>query len=252
MNHDGAVLAAVLAALFLLGGLRVGLRGVHRDGGGLAPVGPAELRLFPRPAGKKPDRPKEVQQDRPSGGEAVPSPLLSRRDLLELGRRLFPCCWRWRAVPQKTPDRRAAPAPGGQASDPADAALRYGQANALLGDLAAGDPALTSNGRARVERILTGRSPRCGRVSCPRRAAGKIFIYIIYCEKLSKGKRKIVFCKILKAISVQFKDGFCKKTREQYSPINHLRFPLPNPPEGRELDVPLKDERCCERSCFGL
>ena len=87
-----AVLAAALAAVFLLGGLCVGLRGEYtpETAGAWLRIGPAEVRIFPRPAGKRPDRPKETGQDRPSGKKKPRPTFLSRRGLLELGRRLFP------------------------------------------------------------------------------------------------------------------------------------------------------------------
>ena len=71
-----AVLAAALAAVFLLGGLCVGLRGEYtpETAGAWLRIGPAEVRIFPRPAGKRPDRPKETGQDRPSGTGGGQSP----------------------------------------------------------------------------------------------------------------------------------------------------------------------------------
>ena len=131
-----AVLAAALAAVFLLGGLRVGLRGEYtpETAGAWLRIGPAEVRIFPRPAGKRPDRPKETGQDRPSGKKKPRPTFLSRRGLLELGRRLFPLLleaagqFRRKLQIDELRLRLVAGAP-----DPADAALRYGQANALLG-----------------------------------------------------------------------------------------------------------------------
>lgn len=141
-----AVLAALLAALFLLGGVRVGFRGEYTPerAGVWLRIGPSELILFPRPEGKKLDHPKEKKQDKPSGGEQPRPPFLSRWGLLELGRRLFPllmeAAGKFRRKLQIDELRLRLVA---GASDPADAALRYGQANALLGDLAAGDPSLS-------------------------------------------------------------------------------------------------------------
>ena len=96
-----AVLAAALAAVFLLGGLRVGLRGEYtpETAGAWLRIGPAEVRIFPRPAGKRPDRPKETGQDRPSGKKKPRPTFLSRRGLLELGRRLFPLLLEAAGVP---------------------------------------------------------------------------------------------------------------------------------------------------------
>lgn len=166
-----AVLAAVLAALFLLGGLRVGLRGEYtpETAGAWLRIGPTELRLFPRPAGKKLDRLKEVQQDRPSGGKQSRPPFLSRRGLLELGRRLFPllleAAGQFRRKLQVDELRLCLVA---GASDPADAALRYGQANALLGGI--WQPVTRAfhvkDGRARVEVDFNRTEPALyGRVS---------------------------------------------------------------------------------------
>lgn len=165
------VLAAVLAALFLLGGLRVGLRGEYtpETAGAWLRIGPAELRLFPRPAGKKLDHSKEKQQDKSSGGKQPRPPFLSRRGLLELGRRLFPllleAAGQFRRKLQVDELRLRLVA---GASDPADAALRYGQANALLGGI--WQPVTRAfhvrDGRARVEVDFDRTEPALyGRVS---------------------------------------------------------------------------------------
>ena len=163
-----AVLAAILAALFLLGGLRVGLRGEYtpETAGAWLRIGPAELRVFPRPAEKKTDRPKKVRRDGPAGEK---QPLLSRRGLLELGRRLFPLLleaagqFRRKLQIDELRLRLVAGAP-----DPADAALRYGQANALLGGI--WQPVTRAfhvkDGRARVEVDFDRTEPALyGRVS---------------------------------------------------------------------------------------
>ena len=155
-----AVLAAALAAVFLLGGLRVGLRGEYtpETAGAWLRVGPTEFRLFPRQEEKKPDRRK---QPRP--------PFLSRRGLLELGRRLFPLLleaagqFRRKLQIDELRLRLVAGAP-----DPADAALRYGQANALLGGI--WQPVTRAfhvkDGRARVELDFDRTEPALyGRVS---------------------------------------------------------------------------------------
>ena len=130
-----AVLAAALAAVFLLGGLRVGLRGStprRRRGPGSG--------SDPRSSGFFPGRRRKAgpAEEGAAGGdrrrEAAPPALLSRRGLLELGRRLFPLLleaagqFRRKLQIDELRLRLVAGAP-----DPADAALRYGQANALLG-----------------------------------------------------------------------------------------------------------------------
>ena len=96
-----AVLAAALAAVFLLGGLRVGLRGEYtpETAGAWLRVGPTEFRLFPRQEEKKPDRPKKARQEGTGGGKQPRPPFLSRRGLLELGRRLFPLLLEAAGVP---------------------------------------------------------------------------------------------------------------------------------------------------------
>ncbi|MGI5933199.1 MAG: DUF2953 domain-containing protein [Lawsonibacter sp.] len=166
-----AVLAAILAALFLLGGLRVGLRGEYtpETAGAWLRIGPAELRVFPRPAEKKTDRPKKVRRDGPAGEKQPRPPFLSRRGLLELGRRLFPLLleaagqFRRKLQIDELRLRLVAGAP-----DPADAALRYGQANALLGGI--WQPVTRAfhvkDGRARVEVDFDRTEPALyGRVS---------------------------------------------------------------------------------------
>lgn len=114
----------------------MGLRGEYtpETAGAWLRIGPAEVRIFPRPAGKRPDRPKETGQDRPSGKKKAPPDLFVQTGPAGAGTPAVPpAAGGGGAVPQKAPDRRTAPAPGGRGPDPADAALRYGQANALLG-----------------------------------------------------------------------------------------------------------------------
>ena len=156
-----AVLAAALAAVFLLGGLRVGLRGEYtpETAGGWLRGGPTEFRLFPRKA----------RQEGTGGGKQPRPPFLSRRGLLELGRRLFPLLleaagqFRRKLQIDELRLRLVAGAP-----DPADAALRYGQANALLGGI--WQPVTRAfhvkDGRARVELDFDRTEPALyGRVS---------------------------------------------------------------------------------------
>ena len=126
-----AVLAAALAAVFLLGGAPWGAPGsTPGDGGGLAPdrtCGGPNLPQTGRE--KRPDRPKETEQDRPSG-KKKPRPTFCPDG----------ACWSWDAgcspaaggggaVPQKAPDRRTAPAPGGRGPRPGGRrpAVRPGQ-----------------------------------------------------------------------------------------------------------------------------
>lgn len=132
-----AVLAAALAAVFLLGGLRVGLRGEYtpETAGAWLRVGPHGVPAFSQAGGEKagPGRRRRGRRG-PAAGSSPARPFLSRRGLLELGRRLFPLLleaagqFRRKLQIDELRLRLVAGAP-----DPADAALRYGQANALLG-----------------------------------------------------------------------------------------------------------------------
>ena len=93
--------------------------------------------------------------------EAARPPFLSGRACCGLGRRLFPLLLEAAGqFPQKLQIDELRLRLVAGAPDPADAALRYSRANALLGDLAAGDPRLSrQGGRARVELCLTRTEP---------------------------------------------------------------------------------------------
>ena len=131
-----AVLAAALAAVFLLGGLCVGLRGsTPGDGGGLAPDrtcgGPNLSQTGRKKAGssKRDGAGQALRQE-----EAPPDLFCPDRACWSWDAGCSPCCWRRRgssAESSRSTNCACAWWPG--PPDPADAALRYGQANALLG-----------------------------------------------------------------------------------------------------------------------
>ncbi|MFR6184543.1 MAG: hypothetical protein ACLUJG_02520 [Lawsonibacter sp.] len=131
-----AVLAAALAAVFLLGGLRVGAPGEYtpETAGAWLRIGPAEVPNLSQTGRKKAGSSKRDGAGRALRQEEAPPDLFVQTGPAGAGTPAVPpAAGGGGAVPQKAPDRRAAPAPGGRGPDPADAALRYGQANALLG-----------------------------------------------------------------------------------------------------------------------
>ena len=131
MNGWG-VLALVLLALFLLGQLRIGVRGKYTADGltAQARIGPVRIQLYPLKKRKKPHKQKKApkpQREKPAGenrkGGAV-KPLLKLLPLAleaagQLRRRLCVDLLRLEVT-------AAAP-------DPADAAMIYGRTNAALG-----------------------------------------------------------------------------------------------------------------------
>ena len=131
------VLAAVLLLLFLLGQLRLGAVGEYGPGGAGAwfRAGPVRIRLYPRRRSgpsKKEKAPKPGKEH--PAGEARGGGL--RVDQLELKLTIG-------------------------AADPGDAAIRYGQANALLGSIwqPLTEAFHVEEGRARVEVDFTAAAP---------------------------------------------------------------------------------------------
>ena len=98
-------------------------------------LGAFQWRLYPWKKGKKPEKPKEAkQQPRPSKPEDPKPPILSPSGVFQLVRRLFPVAlegadaFRRRLQVDVLQLEIVAGGP-----DPASAAERYGQINALLG-----------------------------------------------------------------------------------------------------------------------
>ena len=127
------VLAAVLLLLFLLGQLRLGAVGEYGPGGAGAwfRAGPVRIRLYPRRRSgpsKKEKAPKPGKEH--PAGEARGGGLLElMKELLPLALEAAGCFRRRLRVDQLELKLTIG------AADPGDAAIRYGQANALLGSI---------------------------------------------------------------------------------------------------------------------
>lgn len=148
------ILAAVLAVLFLIGQVRVGVRGEYTAAGlaAWARLGPMQLKLWPRKAAK-PKRSREKQQKKPEKLPDKPSATPSG-GALDYARELLPVALEAAGQFRKKlrVDQLELVLRAG-AQDPADAAMVYGYANAALGAL--WQPLTQSfhvkDGRARVE-----------------------------------------------------------------------------------------------------
>ncbi len=133
------IFAIVLLVLFLLGQVRTGVRAEYNAGGVFvwARLGPIELRVFPLPAKeekkpkkkkekpKKPEKPKEEKPEKPLSekvGGAVDYALALLPVVLDAGGQF---------VRKLRVDLLRLELTAGS-PDPADAALRYGQAVAVL------------------------------------------------------------------------------------------------------------------------
>lgn len=145
------VLAAVLLLLFLLGQLRLGAVGEYGPGGAGAwfRAGPVRIRLYPRRRSgpsKKEKAPKPGKEH--PAGEARGGGLLElMKELLPLALEAAGCFRRRLRVDQLELKLTIG------AADPGDAAIRYGQANALLGSIwqPLTEAFHVEEGRARVE-----------------------------------------------------------------------------------------------------
>ena len=131
------VLAAVLLLLFLLGQLRLGAVGEYGPGGAGAwfRAGPVRIRLYPR---RRSGPSKKEKAPKP--GKEHPAGEARGGGLLELMKELKLTIG---------------------AADPGDAAIRYGQANALLGSIwqPLTEAFHVEEGRARVEVDFTAAAP---------------------------------------------------------------------------------------------
>lgn len=160
------ILAAVLLLLFLLGQLRLGAAGEYGPGGAGAwlRAGPVRIRLYPSrrsgaPKKKKASRPR---QKHPAGKARGGGLLELMKELLPLALEAAGCFRRRLRV-----DRLELKLTVG-AADPGDAAIRYGQANALLGSIwqPLTEAFHVEEGRARVEVDFNAAAPvLTGRVS---------------------------------------------------------------------------------------
>lgn len=143
-----AILAAVLVCLFLLAQLRVGVRGEYAAHGprAWARLGPVRLKLWPmekkRKKPAKPPKPEKKGTGIPKGGA-----LDYARELIPLALEAAGQFRKKLQVDHLELELRAG------ASDPADAAMAYGCANAALGALwlPLTEAFHVKDGRARVE-----------------------------------------------------------------------------------------------------
>ncbi len=159
------ILAAVLLALWLLGQLRIGVRGEYREGraAAWARLGPLRLRIYPLREKKQEKRPgrKKSPEPPPQGGKG-PGPgqwegaLDYLRALLPLAREVAGQFRRKLRVDTLVLELQVG------ADDPGEAALRYGQANALVGAAwgALEESFQIRDGRASVRADLTGGGTR--------------------------------------------------------------------------------------------
>ena len=161
------VLAAVLLLLFLLGQLRLGAVGEYGPGGAGAwfRAGPVRIRLYPRRRSGPRKRRRRPSPGRSTAGEARGGGLLElMKELLPLALEAAGCFRRRLRVDQLELKLTIG------AADPGDAAIRYGQANALLGSIwqPLTEAFHVEEGRARVEVDFTAAAPvLTGRCPCP-------------------------------------------------------------------------------------
>ena len=160
------VLAAVLLLLFLLGQLRLGAVGEYGPGGAGAwfRAGPVRIRLYPRRRSGP-----STKEKAPKPGKEHPAGEARGGGLLELMKELLPLaleaagCFRRRLRVDQLELKLTI-----GAADPGDAAIRYGQANALLGSIwqPLTEAFHVEEGRARVEVDFERTEPALyGRVS---------------------------------------------------------------------------------------
>ena len=133
------VLLIVLAVLFLIGRLKVGVAAQFAEDGLTvrARLGPLRIKVFPLPKREKKEKPKKEKKKKPpkepKEGEKAPKP---KGGALELAKTFLPlaleaagCFWKKLVVDELELLLTVG------SDDPADAALLYGQANAALGAL---------------------------------------------------------------------------------------------------------------------
>lgn len=130
------ILAVVLAVLFLVGQVRIGLRGEYTAEGlaAWARLGPLSWKLWPR-AAKKPSPARTKRKQTPDKGLDKKSPSLSG-GALDYARELLPLALEAAGqFRQKLQVNHLKLVLRAGAHDPADAAMVYGYANAALGAL---------------------------------------------------------------------------------------------------------------------
>lgn len=130
------IAAVVLAILFLVGQVRVGVRGEYTARGITAWIrlGPVRLKVWPRKAAKeRPAREKKAQKPKQDSHKETPAPA---GGALEYVRELLPLALEAAGqFRQKLQVDHLELVLRAGAHDPADAAMVYGYANAALGGL---------------------------------------------------------------------------------------------------------------------
>ena len=148
------IVAVVLAILFLVGQVRVGVRGEYTAHGITAWIrlGPVHLKVWPRKAAKqKPAREKKEQKPKKESDKETQAPA---GGALEYVRELLPLALEAAGqFRQKLQVDHLELVLRAGAHDPADAAMVYGYANAALGGLwlPLTEAFHVKDGRARVE-----------------------------------------------------------------------------------------------------
>lgn len=148
------IAVGILAILFLVGQVRIGVRGEYTAHGIAAWIrlGPLHLKVWPRKAAKqKPAREKKEQKPKKEAGQKAPAPA---GGALEYVRELLPLALEAAGqFRQKLQVDHLELVLRAGAHDPADAAMVYGYANAALGGLwlPLTEAFHVKNGRARVE-----------------------------------------------------------------------------------------------------
>lgn len=132
------VWGTVLLAVVLAGQLRIGVDGTYSDQGAaiLARIGYARIQIWPVKAGKKQKKKKERPASEPAAQKQKKKLDLTAEEILEIVSELFPvileAAKQFRRKLQIDVLRLELYS---GAEDPADAAVRYGQASAVLGAL---------------------------------------------------------------------------------------------------------------------
>ena len=134
------ILAVVLLVLLLIGQIRVGCRAEFNSEGFFlwARLGKIRIKILPmKPKEEKPQKPPKPPKPKKEKKEKLPATLPEKvGGALEYARALLPVALEaaeglWRGFAIDTPELE----PTAGSSDPADAAMLYGSANAALGAL---------------------------------------------------------------------------------------------------------------------
>ena len=249
------VLAAVLLLLFLLGQLRLGAVGEYGPGGAGAwfRAGPVRIRLYPRRRSgpsKKEKAPKPGKEH--PAGEARGGGLLElMKELLPLALEAAGCFRRRLRVDQLELKLTIG------AADPGDAAIRYGQANALLGSIwqPLTEAFHVEEGRARVEVDFTdwgsGEQERENfRIVREGILGRRLLDFTYYASSGTRTRRRVEPGKLVFKSGCWYLQAFCLARRDwrifrlarmEGLCLEREGFPPRRPPE--QLEVPSPEQR---------